>query len=207
MRRVLAIVIVVGLAAVLAFVVLRSGAAGDAPTSGVEKRLAAGDAAGARAERESIRGGVVAGWNDYLDGIFFLTEGKYHEAADVLERARRAHPDSWRITAAAVSAIANDRRFPEALAALESYVASAPDDERGLAEVARFHTDDRFGPPDAAKALAALDRIASLGKRVAPAGDPSAVADGTLHRLRAKALVIAGRYMEAYQEAGEAVRA
>jgi tetratricopeptide (TPR) repeat protein len=207
MRRVLAIVIVVGLAAVLAFVVFRSRTEDDAPTSGVEKRLAAGDVAAARAERESIRGSVDAGWNDYLDGIFLLTEGKYHEAADVLERARRAHPDSWRITAAAVSAIANDRRFPEALAALESYVATAPDDERGLVEVARFHTDDRFGPPDAAKALAALDRIAALGKRVAPAGDPSAVSDGTLHRVRAKAHLLAGHSVEAYQEAGEAVRA
>jgi tetratricopeptide (TPR) repeat protein len=206
MRRVLAIVIVCVVALVLAFYVLRPGAAGDAPTATVEKYLAAGDVAAARAERESIRGRTDAGWNDYLDGIFLLTEGRDREAADALDRARRAHPGAWKIASAAASATANAGRFPEALTILESYAATAPDDERGLAAVARCRTDDRFGPPDAGKALAALDRIATLPPREKPRDDGTAVPDALLHRLRAKALILAGRYADAVQEGGAATQ-
>jgi Flp pilus assembly protein TadD len=206
MRRVLAISTVVVIAAVVAFVFLRSGASGAVSTSAVEKLLAAGDVTAARAERESIRGRADAGWNDYLDGIFLLKEGKDREAADVLDRARRAHPDVWKITSAAAYATANAGRPHDAAAMFESYAASVPDDERGLAEVARCQLDDRFGPPDAAKALAALDKMAALPPRASPRDDGTAVPDALPHRLRAKALILAGRFVDAVDEARAATK-
>jgi len=207
MRRVLAISTVVVLAGALAFFVLRPRASGDAPTTSVETLLSRGDVAAARAERESIRARADDGWNDYLDGIFLLSEGKDREAADVLDRARRAHPDAWKIASASASATANAGRFAEALAVLERFAAASPDDERALAALARCRMDDRFGPPDASAALAALDRIAALQPRAAPRDDGTDVPAALLHRMRAKALVGVGRYTDAVDEAGAATRA
>jgi predicted Zn-dependent protease len=201
MRRVLAIVVVVALAGVGAFVLLRSGEAGETLTAPVERHLSRHDLAAARAERESIRGRLDAGWNDYLDGVFLLMDGKYGEAATVLARAREAHPSSWKITVTAASAAANSGRFKEASAMIESYVAAHPDDERGLVVSAEYLLDGRDGGPRAAEALARLDRVAAPQMRVAPAGDPTAVLDATLHRLRAQALIELGRHVEAIHEA------
>jgi len=206
-RRVLPIAIVVVVTAAVFFAFLRKkDEPGDKLTEPVERLLAEGNFARAKDERDSVRERLDPGWNDYLDGVFLLMTGDYKDAADDLARAHAAHPTEWKITAAAASATMNAGRFADARAMVEGYVAAVPDDERGLASAAEYRLDERNGAPDAAGALQLLDRVAVLPKRVAPPGDRTAVSDATLHRLRAKALAMLGRFVDATQEARAAVR-
>lgn len=206
MQRALGLVMAILVAAAIAFVVLRRGPTSDESSAPVEKLLAAGRIADARTELAASRSHLDPATAGYLDGLLLLCEAKDGEAAAVLTSALAKRPGDWRIVSALAAALSNSGRFPEAVAQLEAYVASAPQDERGLVTLAQYLLDAKKGTPDAARALALLDRADALTKHAAPDGDPTAVAPGRVRNLRTEALIRLGQGMESLLSAREGTK-
>jgi len=180
---------------------------GSKESAAVERLLADNQVPAARKELESVRRRLDAAVADYLDGLVALYEGRDREAIALLGKARAVRPDDWRVVGALAAALGNGGRFADALALIDEYVERQPDDERGLAASAQYRLDQRRGTPDPAKALAALDRIDALPRRVAAPGDRTAVPDALLTELRTKAKLLQRPSADALIDARAAAKA
>jgi Flp pilus assembly protein TadD len=204
MNRLLAVLVAVLVAGGVAFLVFR----GDAPTpdaaaAPIEALLAEGRVDDARRALAQVRARLDPATADYLDGLALVIERKDVDALPLLERARRARPRDWRIVSTLAAATGNAGRCADALALVEEYAAAVPDDERAWATIARYRLDEQFGPPDPAKALAALDRVDRLPRRE---GDRTAIPVSDLRLLRIRALLATGKSFESRALALDATR-
>lgn len=196
MKRALALLAALVVAAGI-FLLIRREDSPEAAYAPIERLLRVGRIADAKTELEATRRHADSATVDYLDGLIHVAEGNDLEALPPLLRARSTRPDDWRIANTLAAAEARCGRFADALRIVQDYVARREGDERGQALLAQFLLDKRFGPPDGTKALAALDRIPPPDRRVAAAADATAVRDADVARLRIRATLTLGRFVDA----------
>jgi cytochrome c-type biogenesis protein CcmH/NrfG len=215
MRRVVATVVVVLVSAAVAVGVGRAcgpapgtaEAPGVATAKDVERLLAAGSIQDAKAVAARRRGEHPLAVAEYLDALIAFAERDFDGAAAAARRSLAAAPDDWRAVSVLYYAELQRHRNAEARAVLDAYLARRPDDERALACLAQFLVEVQTARPDPEGAIAALDRIAALPVRAAPAGDPTAVAPAFLARIRSAAELLRGRFVGATAAAEERVKA
>lgn len=210
MKRAIVLAVAFVLAALLAWGVGRSGdTTGAAACAAVERRLQAGDVAGARRERQNAADRLPDRVAHYLDAVIALAEAKDDVALTAIEAAYTADaaaPHEWRIVSTLFAARVNGRRREAAWSAIESYLSAHPTDERALAVAAQYWVEVRQDDPDPDRATGYLDAIAALAARTVPDDDPTAVRPATIARLRATAASLRGRFASAIGAAEERLK-
>ncbi|MCE9638154.1 MAG: hypothetical protein K8T90_20825, partial [Planctomycetes bacterium] len=143
MQRAVVLVIALVLAALLAWAVGQGGdTSGVAVCASIERRLQAGDVAGARREQQNAAGRIPKRVAGYLDAVIALAEGKDDVASAAIESAYAANDahddahnvahDDWRIVSTLFATRVNGRRRDAGWSALDAYLALHPGDERAL---------------------------------------------------------------------------
>lgn len=209
MRRAIPLIVVLLLAVgVAAWLSAGGDPTGLATAVAVEKRLRAGDVAGAHAEIRATRGRVPAWRTDSMEALALFAADRTDEAGAAAERAYAAGPDAtddWRVVSIVFHTRIRAKRPGEAWAVLDRYLAAHPDDERALASAAQYWTGLAPGGDDAERAAGYLDRIDRLAARAAPPEDPTALTETRLESLRAVVAALRGRFREALIAARDAV--
>ena len=210
MKRVLALVLALVLAAGVAWMFVRPGAdRGPELAAFVERRIQAGDLTGARRALAEPHPGVPPHVTGYLNALLLLVSGKDAEASEAIEAVYAAGPpatDDWRVVSTIFATRVNAHRLPAAWGAVQSYLDRHPQDERALAAAAQYWIQVRTDAPDPDAAAEFLDRIAALPARTVPDDDPTAVRADTLAALRTRIEETRGRRTAAVAAAEERVR-
>jgi tetratricopeptide (TPR) repeat protein len=210
-KRAVALLVALALAAVVAWRVARGGdPSGAAACAEVENRLREGDAAGAAKLAAAARPRLPPHVARYLDALLALSAGKDEEARVAAEEAATSAPgalDDWRVVSILFFSRLNTGRSDGAWQALEAYLLRHADDERALAAAAQYWVEARPTDPDPDRAKEYLDRIDRLPARRAPAGDPTAVTPDQLARLRSVTEQLRGHLASAVAAAEARVKA
>jgi tetratricopeptide (TPR) repeat protein len=200
-QRLIGLLIAVAVAAALVFALDRGSDAPRPAVLSVERLLAAGRIDEAQRELAGEASRLDPATQDYLEGLILVARRRDADAVAPLERSVAARPDDWRVVATLVSAAANSGAHARAAEVVDAYLTRHAADERALAMAAQLRLDVRSPKHDAEKAMDLLDRLAALERRVAGPGDPTAVRDEDVSRMRVRAQLALGRAMGALNDA------
>ncbi len=167
----------------------------------IERRLSAGDVAGARKALESDTA-LGEAERLYASAAVALAERRMDEALADARASRAIAPAAWRPLSLEFAALSMLGRSADAGVLAHDSVEAAPDDERVLA-LAAHHWASTQDDPNPHLALELLDRIEALPVRRAAQDDPTAVRPRQIMVVRYMASMATGAYEEALAVAQE----